>query len=260
MPAASSTVVCASGTRSSSVPKRGCGRSSHHHELASAVAPDRRPQASAARYSPQIGQRRGHALAGELLGDLRPNRGQAAVAPAVKGSVGGERGDLGQQRAQRVVDAERSIGRADGDVDLERENELAPRVGTELRCRGLEAPAPVHLALLGGERMRPGDGEVGNARSGGGEVEAGGRELAREIGDASARLGDDLELARRELELEPRIAAQHLDHRRSHRCEVTALGVEQHQLLLDPHGQRVGGVEGALDLRHARHDRPTGPA
>ena len=45
--AASSTVACASGTRTSSVPYAGCGRSSHHHRRGSGTAPDAAPQRSA---------------------------------------------------------------------------------------------------------------------------------------------------------------------------------------------------------------------
>ena len=45
--AASSTVACASGTRSSSVPNAGCGRSSHHQRRASGTAPDAAPHSSA---------------------------------------------------------------------------------------------------------------------------------------------------------------------------------------------------------------------
>ena len=45
--AASSTVAWASGTRTSSVPKAGCGRSSHHQRRGSGTAPEAAPQASA---------------------------------------------------------------------------------------------------------------------------------------------------------------------------------------------------------------------
>ena len=45
--AASSTVDWASGTRTSSVPKAGCGRSSHHQRRGSGTAPEAAPQASA---------------------------------------------------------------------------------------------------------------------------------------------------------------------------------------------------------------------
>jgi hypothetical protein len=41
--------------------------------------------------------------------------------------VGGERGDQREPGPQAVVDGERAVGAADGDVDLERADELAAR-------------------------------------------------------------------------------------------------------------------------------------
>ena len=53
--AASATVVWVSGTRTSSVPKAGFGRSSHHQEAGVSITPAAAPQASASAKASQLG-------------------------------------------------------------------------------------------------------------------------------------------------------------------------------------------------------------
>ena len=111
-------VVCASHTRSSSVPKR---------DVRAQLAP---PGLRIARPAQHVRERRPgrdrrrHALARQQPADQRPDRREARVAPGVERRVGGERGELGQVPAQRVVDGQRASARAHGDVHLQRADEL----------------------------------------------------------------------------------------------------------------------------------------
>ena len=70
------------------------------------------------------GDLRRHALAREHRADQRPHGREARVAAGVEGRVGGQRGELRQVPAQRVVDGERGVGVADRDVHLQRAHEL----------------------------------------------------------------------------------------------------------------------------------------
>ena len=101
--AVSPTVVCASATRTSIVPNVGCSRSSHHQRRASGSAPALAPHRSARSNSSQLPSAGGTPWRGSIAAMLRPHRGQPAVAPLVERRVGGERGELGQVGAQRVV-------------------------------------------------------------------------------------------------------------------------------------------------------------
>ena len=114
-----------SGTRSSSVPCRVVRAQLPPPGLAGAGERRRGgPSAELGALLPRA-QRGRHALARQQLADRRPQRGEPGVAAGVKRRVGGERGELGQIGAQRVVDRERAVGAADGDVHLQREHELA---------------------------------------------------------------------------------------------------------------------------------------
>jgi hypothetical protein len=62
------------------------------------------------------------------------------------------------------------------------------------------------------------------------------------------RRRDDLQLRRRHLELEPRVAAERRDHVARMRRQVEGLRVEQHQLLLEPHRRRVVLIERRAQL------------
>jgi hypothetical protein len=64
--------------------------------------------------------------------------------------------------------------------------------------------------------------------------------------------GHDLDLRGRHLELEAPVAAAPLDQLRRDRGQVERLGVEQHQLLLDPYGQRRLRVEQLPQLGSGR--------
>ena len=72
------------------------------------------------------GDRGRDALARELLADLGADRGHAGVRPRGTGRWRRARRSAGAG-PQAVVDGERAVGAADGDVDLERADELAPR-------------------------------------------------------------------------------------------------------------------------------------
>ena len=117
--AASSSVVCASHTRTSSVPKCRCGRSSHHHEPGSGTA-----QAIASAYSSQDAKAGGTLWRGSSPLISGRTEAKPGVATGVERRVGGQRGQLRQIPAQRVVDGERALGRADRHVHLQRADEL----------------------------------------------------------------------------------------------------------------------------------------
>ena len=161
----------------------------------------------------------------------------------MKGCVGGERRDLGQVGAQGVVDAEGSVRATGRDVDLECEDELAPRVGPVLDPNVLVSRALAELAL----RLRPGMGARGGELD---QVTGGPRELppspgerARGLADGRHGWGHDLELGRRQFALEPGVALHASQHLGSQRSQLTGLGVEQHQLLLQPDGELGPAVE-----------------
>ena len=135
-PAASSGVLWVSGTRSSIVPCSSWTRSSYH----GSPAPGKTPPASGpalvvgALLPRRVGGR--DALARQQLGQLRPHRGEAGVAAVEQRRVAGQHGDVGEVGAQRVVDGERAVGAADGDVHVEPEHELARQHPRELGDRG----------------------------------------------------------------------------------------------------------------------------
>ena len=245
--AASSTVACASGTRSSSVPNAGCGRSSHHQRRALGHrARCRPPRQRLGERLPRADRRR-DPLARQLLADLRADRGHAGVAPVVERRVRGQRGD---QRAARC--AARCRPRATG-------RPRRPRRGPAARRRaGRRATSPyspsvsvvalaaVQLAERGGERVdarRRRAGRPAPRRQPGRAA----RRRARRSPPARVprRRQAELELRGRHLELEPRVArpARSTSAARGSRSSVSR--VEQHQLLLEPDRERLGRVEGA---------------
>ena len=201
--AASATVACASGTRISSVPKRGCGRTSHHHSAG--IGQLGQPRGVVV---PALEHRR-HALARQQLADRRPDAGQPGVAAGVDRRVGGERGDERQLAAQRVVDRQRPVGAAHRDVDLQREDELAPRDVAEQPGDPVVALAVVEHAERRGERdaRRP-PRTRSSPSSAGRQVPARGRQPGDRLADRRRRRQDDLELRGGQLELEALVAAE----------------------------------------------------
>src|SRR3954463_4204297 len=83
--AASSTVTCASGTRTSIVPKLGWGRSSHHQTAASGMPPARRPHSSASAYSSQLASGGGTPCRGRGPPQLGRPRGGPGGRPREEG-------------------------------------------------------------------------------------------------------------------------------------------------------------------------------
>ena len=143
-------------------------------------------------------QLRRDALARQHLGDDRPPRRHPRIAAGVKRRVRGERGQLGKTRAQGVVDRQRAIGAADGDVDLQGEDQLAAGDLAELRRRAVVPGTTVELSLVGRERVQARAGEPQLVAGGGQQVAAGGGELRRGLGGAGQRRQHDLDLRGRE--------------------------------------------------------------
>src|SRR5205085_2418617 len=90
-----------------------------------------------------------------------------------------------------------------------------------------------------------------------GEVRPGHAEMVDGDGDRRARRREELDLRGRELELVARVGAERAQELGRPRRELERLRVEQHELLLDPHGERGGAVEtlaegcGVHDVRAA---------
>ncbi len=146
-------------------------------------------------------------------------------------------------RAKGVVDGERPVGAAHADVHVQTEHELAPGgarvLGADLRV----ARAGVERPQAGGERMRSRRRHPQAVADAGHEVGARPGELASGGAHGSVRLGHDLELGGRHLELEACVAAERADHLGRPRREIERAGVEQHQLLLEPHRPVLRSVE-----------------
>src|SRR5436853_4179042 len=101
-------------------------------------------------------QWRRHPLARQELAQLGADGCEAGVRAAVEGRVSGESEQLGEVVAEAVVDGERFFRRADRDVHLQAEHELAPGEAAVLPARALVPFALVELALLVSERMDAG--------------------------------------------------------------------------------------------------------
>ena len=218
-----------------------CGRSSHHQRPAVGSAP-------AARAPPQrLGERvpardRGrHALAGQQVAELRAHRGQARVAPGVERRVRRQRGELGQVRAQRVVDRERPVVAADRDVHLQGARPAAARRPRRTRARARRsARRRVELARAAprtdARRRRRAADPVGGARP-----------ASRRAADSAAAPpppcaagGSTISsCAAGSSSLKRGSPPQRVDHvGRPRRAGPATAGVEQHQLLLQADRQR----------------------
>ena len=113
----------------------------------------------------------------------------------------------------------------------------------------LVAGARVELPLGGGERVGSGGRRAREPVERGREPLAPGAKLRGGLGDGGDGGGDDLELRRGHLELEAAVAVEPRQGHRRHRRQVEGLGVEQHQLLLEPDRQRLGRLEGRPQRR-----------
>src|SRR6185295_11432718 len=96
------------------------------------------------------------------------------------------------------------------------------------------------------ERMYAGGGQPADGRRRGGQRTAGVGQRGGRVRDRAGRGHGQLELRRRELELRA-LVGRRLDDLGGTREQVERLGVEQHQLLLQPQGQRLGSVEGGAE-------------
>ena len=147
--------VCASITRTSSVPSLGCRRTSHQMNVGSGIAPQR--------ISTSIGlgvlgvgrELARDAGAREGLEDRRARRREAAVAAARERRVGGQREQHRDVGAHAVEGAHGELGVRDRDVHVQRERRLAPRQLAQRRVQVLVAGAGGDLDVLGADhRMR----------------------------------------------------------------------------------------------------------
>ena len=179
--------------------------------------------------------------------------------------VGGQCGDLGEMSPKGVVDGKGPPRLPHRYVDLQGGHELAACDSPVLGC-------DLVVALRGGElALRAGEGVHGHGR--------GERQPPRRVGKvapptpqgrdhllrARGRLGHDLDLGGGKLGLEAGIALEARQHLARVRPQVEGLGIQQHHLLLGPHRQRSGAIEGRLQLlgawvRHGPSRIPRSPA
>ena len=237
--ALSATVACASGTRTSSVACTGCRRSSHHHCAGAGHDAGAQRPAVGARPAPR-GRCSGGGTPwrGSSSRELRAHGVQAAVVPVVEGRVGAQRGELGEVRAHRVVDGQRPVGAAHGDVDVQAEDELAPRHGPELGAgEGVALVLAEHARPARRRDARPrrrsGPGRRRRATS----AARPSRQRGGGGADRRRRRREDLDLRGGQLALEARVAAGGREDPLGHRREVERLRVEDQDLLLEPDRQ-----------------------
>ena len=124
-------------------------------------------------------------------------------------------------------------------MHLQRADELPARDVAVLVLGQGVALAWVELADHGRERMRAGGGQATDGRGGRGEVAAGGGELCDRGGHRVRGGQAQLQLSRRELELEARVRGG-LDHLAGAWQQIERMRIEQHQLLLQPERERRG--------------------
>ena len=188
--------------------------------------------------------RRRHALALQVDRDRRADRGQPGVAAGVERRVGGERGQLGQVRAQRVVDRERAVRAAERDVQVQAGDELAAGALAVLGERADVARVVGQHAQLGRERVRAG-GHQAPERLGGGEPGRDGRRPATSTAVATSGHGG-VTISSCEAgssSLKRGSPSTRSSTSRALRRQVERLGVEQEQLLLDADAELVRRVE-----------------
>ena len=193
----------------------------------------------------------GDAAARERLGEDLGARGvQARVALVDVGRVGADREQRGQDRPQPVAHADRAVGAADADVDVDGERVVAPRHVLEpvLDALVVLRVDDVLLAVVA-QRVRARRAEPDAVRAGEREQPPPRLGLARAgVVDVRAPAGPDLDLGRDQLAGDRRHehgiphggVAQQLEAG----DERERLGVEERELLLDPDGEVSRVLEG----------------
>ena len=189
-----------------------------------------------------------------------PQRGEAGVAPGVQRRVAGQRGELGEVGAQRVVDRERAVGAADGDVHVQPEHELAREHPRELLDQVRVLRVVDQLALGVGERVRAGARQPRPALDAGSERAARIRQRGGGLGDRGAHRRGGLDLRGGQLGAQRDGVAELGAHARGGRQQVERLGVEQHQLLLDADREIGHAVEQGAPAVRVEHPGATLPA
>ena len=170
--------------RTSTVPWRGCRRTSHHSSEGSAIAPDRSSASTVADPVGVAAESARHARAREGVEDGGAGRREARGPALPERRVGRQREQERQVRAQAVEESDRGAGRRDTDVDVRREGRLAAREDAH------------RLADLAVARMRRDDGVAPHrgrvhAGDGGAQPVAGqrARHLAAQLGELRDRVG-----------------------------------------------------------------------
>ncbi len=129
-------------------------------------------------------------------------------------------------------------------MDVEPADELAAGDLAELLADGVVARALVEDAAAAGEGVGAGAGRADAGVDGVRERPPALGELRGGLADGRARTAQDLDLRGGQLELEPLVAGpDRLQRLRPGGREVQRLGVEQHQLLLEPDGHRALALE-----------------
>jgi hypothetical protein len=200
----------------------------------------------------------------EALGErLRAPGVQAGVEPVDERRVRADGEQQREHRPQPVAHAHRAVESAQADVDVQRPRVVAP--GDVLQALD-DAAVVLGVDVVLGSVVGPGVGSGRPKREPAalGEREESGAHLAlaaQRVAEVLAAPGADLDLARDQLAGDRGgehgvLAARSVPELLEALDEVQGRGVEEHELLLEPHGQIRGPVEaghGAAEVeRHVR--------
>ena len=165
-------MIWASMMRTSTVPQRGCRRTSHQRNVGSGKAPQRKQQVDALDVVVVVGKGAWEPDARERPEHRRSRRGEPGLSSLPEGGVRRQRQQQRQMRAQAVHRAHRVLGVGDRDVDVQGERRLAARELAQRRVEQLIALA------TGDARLLP-DGR--GVHAGGGRAQPSARELVAQL-------------------------------------------------------------------------------
>jgi len=111
-------------TRTSTVPKRGCGRTSHHRKVGSGIAPARSSRSTDEHQSSSDEKRRGSPVRGKAWKTSVRADAKPVSRPCQKGEFAERASSRGG--AHPVHEVDRGFGVAHPDVDVQREGRLTP--------------------------------------------------------------------------------------------------------------------------------------
>ena len=182
-------------------------------------------------------------MARQQFGDLRANGGESRVAPPEDRRVGGQSGQQRELLAQRVVHGQRPLGAAHRHVHLQRAHQLAPGCRAVLIHRVREARTRVERPLGCAEGVNAGGRRPRQAVQGVEQNDASGTQIGDGCGYLAPGRCEELYLRGRHFELEAPVVGQAPQHLRGASEQLERVRLEQHHLLLEPHGEWLDRVE-----------------